>query len=70
MRNAAGKETRIALLDIVRFYNPNAMGFSAKCGHYSSKVGELFWANPRESNTEGGLFPAIFGTVMLIFSWR
>ncbi len=32
-----------------------------------SKIGELFWDNPRESNTEGGLFPAIFGTVMLIF---
>ena len=30
-------------------------------------LGELLWDNPRESNTEGGLFPAIFGTVMLIF---
>jgi len=43
------------------------MGFLSKCGHYLSKVGELLWDNPRESNTEGGLFPAIFGTVMLIF---
>lgn len=67
MTNAAGKETPIALADIVRFYNPNAMGFLTKCRHYLSKVGELLWANPRESNTEGGLFPAIFGTVMLIF---
>ena len=67
MANAAGKETPIALADIVRFYNPNAMGFLAKCRHYLSKVGELLWENPRESNTEGGLFPAIFGTVMLIF---
>ena len=65
--NAVGKETPIALADIVRFYNPNAMGFLAKCRHYLSKVGELLWENPRESNTEGGLFPAIFGTVMLIF---
>ena len=67
MTNAAGNETPIALADIVRFYNPNAMGFAAKCRHYLRKVGELLWENPRESNTEGGLFPAIFGTVMLIF---
>ena len=67
MANAAGKETPVALVDIVRFYHPNAMGFLAKCGHYLGKIGELLWDNPRESNTEGGLFPAIFGTVMLIF---
>jgi len=67
MASAAGKETPIALADIVRFYNPNAMGFLAKCRHYLDKVAELLWENPRESNTEGGLFPAIFGTVMLIF---
>ena len=67
MTDAAGGETPVALVDIVRFYDPNAMGFFAKCGHYLSKIGELLWDNPRESNTEGGLFPAIFGTVMLIF---
>jgi phosphate transport system permease protein len=55
------------LIDIVRFYQPNKMGLLAKCRHYVGKLGELFWENPRESNTEGGLFPAIFGTVMLIF---
>jgi phosphate transport system permease protein len=67
MTDATGKETPVRLLDVVRFYRPNEMGFAAKCGHYMAKVGELLWDNPRESNTEGGLFPAIFGTVMLIF---
>jgi phosphate transport system permease protein len=67
MADATGKETPVRLLDVVRFYRPNEMGFTAKCGHYLAKVGELLWDNPRESNTEGGLFPAIFGTVMLIF---
>jgi hypothetical protein len=38
----------------------------AKLGHYVAKVWELLWGEPRESNTEGGLFPAIFGTVMQI----
>ena len=67
MSDAVGRETPVALADVVRFYQPNAMGFFGKCGHYLSKLGELLWDNPRESNTEGGLFPAIFGTVMLIF---
>lgn len=65
--NAAGREARVSLLDIVRVYAPNDMGLAAKCRHYAAKIGELLWENPRESNTEGGLFPAIFGTVMLIF---
>ena len=66
-RTAAGRDVPVALADIVRMYRPNAMGWLAKCRHYLVKVGELLWDNPRESNTEGGLFPAIFGTVMLIF---
>jgi phosphate transport system permease protein len=66
-RDAAGQTHAIALLDIVRAYQPNAMGLAAKTGHYASKLKELLWDEPRESNTEGGLFPAIFGTVMLVF---
>ena len=57
----------IALADVVRAYEPNAMGPAAKMGHYLAKIWELLTAAPRESNTEGGLFPAIFGTFMLIF---
>lgn len=67
MADAQGRETPLPLIDVVRAYRPNAMGITAKCGHYLCKLGELLWDNPRESNTEGGLFPAIFGTVMLIF---
>ncbi|MEN6407254.1 MAG: phosphate ABC transporter permease PstA [Thermoguttaceae bacterium] len=66
MTDASGKESLVPLLDVVRCYRPNAMGLGAKCLHYLQKVGELLWDSPRESNTEGGLFPAIFGTVMLI----
>jgi phosphate transport system permease protein len=43
------------------------MMLPAKFIHYSAKVIELFTTDPRESNTEGGLFPAIFGTIMLVF---
>ncbi|NLF08464.1 MAG: phosphate ABC transporter permease PstA [Pirellulaceae bacterium] len=67
MAGPDGRETPVPLTNIVRYYHPNSMSFAAKCRHYLSKVKELLWENPREANTEGGLFPAIFGTVMLIF---
>ncbi|NUQ65535.1 MAG: phosphate ABC transporter permease PstA [Pirellulales bacterium] len=66
-RTGSGATVEIPLVEIVRHYRPNAMGFGQKVAHYFSKVGELLTENPRESNTEGGLFPAIFGTVMLVF---
>jgi len=66
-RLASGQVHPIALVDVVRAYQPNAMGWTSKVGHYAAKVWELLSEEPRESNTEGGLFPAIFGTVMLVF---
>jgi phosphate transport system permease protein len=66
-RTAAGPSQRIPLADIVRAYQPNAMSIPAKAWHYAVKIRELLFDDPRESNTEGGLFPAIFGTVMLVF---
>lgn len=65
-KTADGKESTVHLADMVRLYQPNAMGLFAKVRHYADKLIELFIADPRESNTEGGLFPAIFGTVMLV----
>ncbi len=66
-RLASGKIVPIALVDVVRAYQPNSMGWTSKVRHYLAKVWELLSEEPRESNTEGGLFPAIFGTVMLVF---
>ena len=65
--DAEGKPRTIVLANVVRFDQPNRMGLAAKIWHYAGKIWELLTAAPRESNTEGGLFPAIFGTVMLIF---
>ncbi|WP_092344635.1 phosphate ABC transporter permease PstA [Desulfuromusa kysingii] len=65
--DASGREKEIVLADIFQVYAPNSMGLGDKIAFYSAKLLELFVGQPRESNTEGGLFPAIFGTVMLIF---
>ncbi|MBP1644393.1 MAG: conserved rane protein of unknown function, partial [Acidobacteria bacterium] len=40
---------------------------AGKLGLYLSRVWEFVSDDPRESNTEGGIFPAIFGTVMMVF---
>lgn len=64
--DAAGTEKELPLLEIVRFYQPNSMSVVAKTGAYLVKIRELLFDDPRESNTEGGLFPAIFGTVMMV----
>lgn len=62
-----GQEREIMLADIFDVYQPNRMGLFQKTLFYLAKIKELILGEPRESNTEGGLFPAIFGTIMLIF---
>jgi phosphate transport system permease protein len=65
MRAADGKEKEVPLALIVRAFKPNAMSTGAQWKHYVAKVWEFATDEPRESNTEGGIFPAIFGTVMM-----
>jgi len=60
------QEIEIVFADIVRAYKPNQMGAFSKLLTYFSKLGEFMTAEPREANTEGGIFPAIFGTVMMV----
>lgn len=56
----------IPLAKIVRVHRPNEMGLLAKTGFYFAKMWEFVSEEPREANTEGGIFPAIFGTVMMV----
>ncbi|WP_303720732.1 phosphate ABC transporter permease PstA [Malonomonas rubra] len=65
--DANGQQKEIVLADILKVYTPNTMSSADKARFYVAKLWELVSGEPRESNTEGGLFPAIFGTVMLIF---
>lgn len=62
-----GRTVHVELADIVRCYQPNQLTVMRSMAIYADKLIELFVGEPRESNTEGGLFPAIFGTVLLIF---
>ncbi|MDD5272863.1 MAG: phosphate ABC transporter permease PstA [Methylovulum sp.] len=66
VKTDSGSEVEISLAKVVRLYQPNQMGLFAKIGHYGSKVVEFLTEDPREANTEGGIFPAIFGTVLMV----
>jgi phosphate transport system permease protein len=59
--------TEVPIEQIVRWYQPNKSGTIDKLAIYLSRVWEFVSAAPRESNTEGGVWPAIFGTVMMVF---
>ena len=61
-----GQVVEINVSKIVRAYQPNAMGLGSKIAFYGGKIWEFVGDDPREANTEGGIFPAIFGTVMMV----
>jgi phosphate transport system permease protein len=65
LRTASGEESDIALGQIVRAYPANQLGFTDKLGLYLARWGEFLTAEPREANSEGGVYPAIFGTVVM-----
>lgn len=62
-----GSVQEIGVAKIVHAYRANAMGVGEKIGFYFVKLWEFLSDEPREANTEGGVFPAIFGTVMMVF---
>ncbi len=55
----------MALSQVVRIVDANAMGVWGKTGVFLSRWWEFLSTPPREANTEGGVFPVIVGTVML-----
>ncbi len=61
-----GKEKELAIAGVVRGFLPNNMNWFERFGLYVARFWEFFWEDPREANTEGGVFPAIFGTVMMV----
>ena len=67
MQAADGQTKEMPVAMVVRAIQPNGMSTLDRIGLYLSRGWEFIAADPRESNTEGGIFPAIFGTVMMVF---
>jgi len=65
LSTADGREKELPLDEIVRAYPANRLSTSGKLAVYASRWWEFLSGDPREANSEGGVFPAIFGTVAL-----
>ena len=59
-------EVLIPLAEIVRAYQPNNLSLTGKLSVYGQRLWEFLTGEPREGNTEGGVYPAIFGTVVMV----
>ncbi len=63
---ADGATRELPVSRIMRAIRPNELGLLGGARLYLSRAWEFVTGEPRESNTEGGIFPAIFGTVMMV----
>ncbi|WFP49366.1 phosphate ABC transporter permease PstA [Methylomonas sp. EFPC3] len=61
-----GREINLPLHRIVKLTQPNAMSGLDKMVEYVRNFVTFVSDEPREANTEGGIFPAIFGTVLMV----
>lgn len=63
----SGDVVDLPINKVVESIMPNSMSLVQKVGHYFHRVWLFLSEDPREANTEGGIFPAIFGTVTMVF---
>lgn len=61
-----GQVVEIPLSTVVSVLKPNSLNAFEKIIHYFDNFKNFMIDDPREANTEGGIFPAIFGTVMMV----
>jgi phosphate transport system permease protein len=66
VKDFRGEDVKVPMYRVLDVNFPNDMGFFAKLGHFFQQIGKFVSDDPREANTEGGVFPAIFGTVFMV----
>ena len=64
-RLASGQIRTQPIGEFVGYHLPNNMGFLQKIGFFLKHIWSFLSERPREANTEGGIFPAIFGTFVM-----
>ena len=67
VQTAEGTMHTLPLAKVLTIFQPNRAGFIEKSKFYFYKLWEFISEEPREANTEGGIYPAIFGTIMMVF---
>ena len=68
VRTGTGAESDrdLPLTGIIDAWQPNAMSLSAQLQHFFRQLWLFVSEDPREANTEGGIFPAIYGTILMV----
>lgn len=61
-----GRELELPMSSIIDAHRPNQMSLFGKLGFFFQSAWRFVADDPREANTEGGIFPAIFGTVLMV----
>jgi phosphate transport system permease protein len=64
-RTADGNERSVSSEQMLSVFTPNQVGFFGRLGEALHRAWYFLKEDPREANTEGGVFPAIFGTVVM-----
>ncbi len=65
VRLADGEEREQPTGDLIHVYEPNKLGFGGRLALAFKQFFAFLTEDPREANTEGGIFPAIFGTFVM-----
>jgi phosphate transport system permease protein len=65
LEEVGGRTKDQLLSEVVRLYPANDLSFGQKVSIYFSRWWEFLSSEPREANMEGGVLPAIFGTVAM-----
>lgn len=66
IKDRNGKTVFIPIEDVLALWYPNAMSMDEKWRHFGHQISRFVSESPREGNSEGGVFPAIFGTVLMV----
>ncbi len=66
VKDMTGQSVAIPLDNLLDIWYPNQMSAFDKVAHWGKQLGKFLSQPPRESNSEGGVFPAMFGTVLLV----
>lgn len=61
----SGEQRSMPVGHIVHYYYPNRLNTAQRTGLMMHQIWEFLSGYPREANTEGGIFPAIFGTFVM-----
>jgi len=66
LQTSGGQQVELPLQTIIDAWQPNSMNFGQQLAHYFRKAWSFISDDPREANTEGGIYPAIFGTILMV----